>query len=73
VVFKSVILLTTPAEFRARAVECDAIALKQTKPSEQETWAFTANHWRLLAGEKEAKRKPRLANAMAFVPRERRG
>jgi hypothetical protein len=55
----AVILLTTPAEFRARAAECDAIALKQKRPSEREAWTFTARHWRLMADEVEAKRKPR--------------
>jgi hypothetical protein len=71
--FKPVILLKTPAEFRARAIECDEIARKQTKPSEQEAWAFTAYHWRLLADYTEARRARREANAMASVPRERRG
>jgi hypothetical protein len=59
VAFKSIILLTTPVEFRTRAAECDALALKQTKPSEQEAWTFTARHWRLLADEAEARRARR--------------
>jgi hypothetical protein len=55
--------MTTPAEFRTRAAECDVIALKQTNSGERETWTFIASHWRSMADEVEVRRTPRQATA----------
>jgi hypothetical protein len=52
----TITLLSTPEEFRQRAIECDRLAKRARRPSERETMTFAAARWREMADEVEAKR-----------------
>jgi hypothetical protein len=52
----TITLLSTPEEFRQRAIECDRLAKRARRPNERETMTFAAARWREMADEVEAKR-----------------